>query len=1360
MALKSIHNRRGFFSDYWLGTLAAARGHEGPRLTAAQTRKLLDRLRRLTERINGADQPDLTSFRERFARPLLEDLLGFALQENAQEPRLRQLATTHEPDAEPVAAVHLVPETDALDTPRVRRDLESALDHWKLDYGFLLTPEVLRLIRRPGSGARGAALDVHLATLVEQDDLDSLYVLHRLLAAQQFVRGDDGTRPIDRLEAESRRHSAKVSGDLKQAVFDAAERIVGGFLADVRSRPDAVTVRPSLTALREAGFLALYRLLFILYAEARDERLIQHRFYQQHYSLDSLVTKLLRAPVDTWAANRFGLWGHLLALFRIFNEGIAPHLPELENIPPRGGYLFSDETPEGRLLRQLRLDDRSTAHVLLALATTSPRRGVGRERVSFRELDIEQLGNVYQGLLEYEPAEAGGTMIECRAQGREFVLSPGDLIRLVDTKSLVVKGDVTIVEGTEAARLHPDAAAADDENETEDEPDFEEETGEADEDTEEESDTGITRSATLQLLRRLEAGDFFFKPGSARKASGSYYTPTPIVDYLVREALAPLVAGKSAAEIERLRVIDLACGSAHFLVGAARFLGQRLFEAYRREGQGDPPPAFYPDRTLSAEVRARWEDEGPVWCKRRIVEHCLYGVDLNPAAVQLAQVALWIESLAGDRPLSFFAHHIRCGNSLLGSSLANFDRPPHPKLGTAADRCTLGLFEAELKRRLANALEERKLIDAPLPPEVRADTPEEFTYKEDRLRRAEDATRTARLLLDLRSAAPFVPAIWASFPTLMSSADLEADAKAAPWWEDFQRVRERERFFHWELEFPEVFAAGSSLPRAVGESQGGGFDCVLGNPPWEKIKPDRKEFYGRADVLIRAYTGGELDARIRELERLHPELSQEFDRYADRLKTLATCLKSGGDYCYVDWTINGRSTGGDPDLFKFFLERAYHVLKPGGRLGYLVPSALYNNEGCTGLRHLLLDEMQVERFYGFENRQKLFSIDSRYKFVCLVAKKQAPPGDADFHATFMRHDVDELLSGPPSGVEVLVRRSELERLSPGTLAFLEYCSERDRQLVLTMYGLLPGHTPRPLLGDKGPGTWNVRFYREFDMTNDRDLWTRRDGTLYTPKDICGLDWPTDRSIPFAEVRAAMAEQGFWPLYQDAHIHQYVLEFKPIMRWVELEAAQRKYGQIPPSKPRLVIRRPTRNTDERTCIAALLPKRSCFGDTLTAVDIEEHEQTLLLAILNSIVFDYEVRQRVGGRDLRPYQLSVVAVPRPDDLRNLQPIACFSQGGTPHWVHEIKSQWELLLKIELAVAKAYGLTAEDFEHILATFPVFARKRPAFFAYLLARIKEWKEETDTSRRRRYADQDAERALPQAAEDVSCYRRPGPPN
>jgi hypothetical protein len=1305
MALASIQNRKGFFSDYWLGTLLSARGTAGARLTPAQAKKTLDRASRLVEAIGGQDTPDLTRFRERFARPLLEEVLGFELRENAVEPRLRPLAAANGAGGSPVALALLLPDPDEIETARARRQVDEGLLAHALDYGIVLTPGTLRLVRRPGQGARGAALDVSLASIAEEEDVESLAVAYRLLAAQNFIAGAEGKRPIDTLEAESRRHSAKVSNDLKDAVFEAAERIVGGFLADARSRAQEFSPPPSMTELRDAGFLALYRLLFILYAEARDERLIGHELYQRSYSLDGVVARLLRTQPGTLAANRHGLWAHVQAVFRIFNEGIAPSLPQLENIPPRGGRLFSEETPEGKLLRRLRLDDRRAAAILLALATTRPRRGVGRERVSFRELDIEQLGNVYQGLLEYEPEEAASVLIECRAGGRELVLAPEELVRLVEQKSLAVRGDAAIVEETAAARLHPDAAADEAEAEADDEADADGESGE----DEEEADRGVGRGAVLKLLRRLEPGSFYFKPGSGRKASGSYYTAAEIVDYLVRESLGPLSEGKTAAQIEALRVIDLACGSAHFLVGAARFLGPRLFEAYQREGGGVPPAAFHPDRASAAEVRRRWEEEGPAWCKRRIVEKCLFGVDLNPAAVQLAQVALWIESLAGDRPLSFFAHHIRNGNSLLGSSLANFDRPPHPRLEARRDRMTRGLFEAELKRRLEEALAERRLIDAPLPPEVRADTPGEYAYKEDRLRRAEAATAQARLLLDLRSAAAFAPAIWRELPALLSSGDIERDARSRPWWGQFEAVRDRERFFHWELEFPEVFAAG-------------GFDCVLGNPPWEKVKPDRKEFYGGADVLIRAYTGGELDARIRELHRRQPALAGEFDAYAGRLKTLAAVLKGGGDYRYVDWEIEGRSTGGDPDLFKFFVERAHRVLGTGGRLGYLVPSALYNNEGCTGLRHLLLDEMKIERFYGFENREKIFEIDSRYKFVCLVAEKAQPAqAETEFHAAFMRHDLSELESGAPAGVEVRARKSEIERLSPGTLAFLEYRGERDRELVLRMYGLMAGQQPRPLLGGEGPGAWKARFYREFDMTNDRDLWTRDDGRLYTPREICGIDWPARRSVPFAEVRAAMAEKGFWPLYEGKQIEQFVVDVKPVERWVSLEAAERKYGTPPAAGPKLVFRDIARNTDMRTCIAAVLPEMSCSCNTLATLEIGTIDLNVAAAVLNGFAFDYLVRFRTAGTHLNWTYISRVAVPALADCRAIPAVPTRSANGGADWMGD-PGYFEAVWKANRAVAQAYGLTPEDLAHILGTFPVFARKRPEFMAFLRNRLSEW--------------------------------------
>lgn len=1297
MAFDAIRNRRGFFSDYWLGTLLSARGSGGARLTTAQLRKALERVSRAVDAVGGIDPMDLTSFREKLARPVLEEVLGFALQENAAEPRLRPLGVSEGGDGA-VALAFLLPEADDLESPRARRQLEGGLLSHSLDYGLIVTPRVLRLIRGPGVGARGAAFDVNLDAIAETDDAESLGAAYRVLAAANFAVSEAGSRPIDALEAESRRHSARVSNDLKTAVFDAAEAIVGGFLADVRARPDDFQPTPSVSELRDAGFLALYRLLFILYAEARDERLIRHPLYQRSYSLDGIVSRLLRTPSAALAANRRALWRHLQAIFRIFNEGLSLNLPDLENIPPRGGRLFSDETPEGALLRRLDLDDRQCAAILLDLAATRPRRGVGRERVSFRELEIEQLGHVYEGLLEYEPAQAVEPMIEARVAGRDLALTAEEVLRLCEQKQLHVQGDAAILAGTAAEALHPEAAPA-----PEDEADAEDAEDEEDEDSAEAEDEppAVKRGAPLKLVRRIEPGEFYFKPGSARKSSGSYYTPTEMVDDLVRIALGPLANGKSVPEIERLRIIDIACGSGHFLVGAARFLAPKLLDAYRRESGANPPADFHPDRALSAEVRARWEAEGLDWCRRRIVERCLFGVDLNPAAVQLAQVALWIESLAGDRPLSFFAHHIRCGNSLLGGSLSRFDMPPDPQLGKAADRKTRGLFEAELGRKLDEALAERRLIDAPLPPEVRRDSPEEYAYKEDRLRRAAAAPAQAKFLLDLRSASPFLPVIWKEMPILMSSFDLETDLRSRPWWGEFEDVCNRERFFHWELEFPEVFV----------DPERPGFDAVLGNPPWDKVLPSKIEFYGAYDSLIRAYKGNELDRRIGELQARHPNLSKDFAAYRERATTFARVLRSGGDFPLAE----AKSQAAHEDVAKYFVDRAIKLVAKGGAVGIVVPSVFYNGDGWLGIRRYLLEEMSIERFYGFENRQKLFPIDSRYKFVNLVARKDAACAGA-FSAAFMRHDVEELTASGTKPWEVHLTRDEIAKLSPETFALLEYRSARDQEIVRKMYA------GRPTLGGNGPGAWGARLmsWRAheaiFNSAEDKDLVSDDSGSLYTPKSVLGSE-PSN----MGDTIDLMCEHGFWPVFEGKNVDQFVVGVKPVRWWLSLDKVKEKYRRGPRAESTLVFRETASNTNERTAIAVVLPEQAAGAHTLTGMVTDQVDAIAASVVLNSFCFDYALRLRTAGTHVSFTYMLPMPVPTADVTNRLPRIETKLawECGLGH-ITEDEALWPALWEANKAVAQAYGLNAADLAHIIGSFPGVARKRPDFHRFFLDQLK----------------------------------------
>jgi hypothetical protein len=1315
----SLHNRRGFFSDYWFGSIFSRRETAAPRLTSAKLDRMLWRFEQLCERVSMPEAPDLTTFRERFARPLLEEVWGYALADAAEDPRFRLLypaGGARDASGPLVPAIYFCPDPEELEAAGPRQRLESLMAELGLTYGFLLSPQTLRLIRRKGEGSKGASFDVFLAGIVERSDRDSLDAARRLLHCGNFLPADGKPPPIVAMEEESLRHRARVSAALKDAVFQSAEVAIRGLLADFRQRPTELPPTPPIETLRDVGLHLLYRLLFILYAESRDERLQTHALYRRVYSLESMVDRFLQTPPDRIARNSFEQWAILQAIFRIFDEGLPP-MPGLENIPPRGGPLFSRQTPEGQWLSRLRLCDEDVAMLLLGLATAKPRQGVGRERISYRELAIEQLGSVYEGLLEYEPRVAAEAMLELRVQGREFVLTPPEVVRLCREKNLSLQGPVALIGDPLLAALKFEQDAAD--GETEAENLGEEEETEAVDESEEESGA-IKIRAPAKLVRRLEPDAFYFAPGAARKSSGSYYTVEEIVQYLCRHALGGLVQDRTPDQVLALRVIDIACGSAHFLVGAARFLGQALHDAYRRVHGDGPPPDFLPDHQAAARRKA-WDADADAWCKRRIVEQCLYGVDLNPTAVQLAQVALWIESLAGDRPLSFFAHHVRCGNSLLGTRLETLGHPPLPDLERGAPP-PIDLFAKPIRDALARALEARRLIEHALPAEIRPDTPEEYHYKADRLREAEQSLARAHLLFDLRSASAFVPAIWGDFVNLLGESNPERYGRARPWWPQFEVVRERERFFHWQLEFPEVFLGG-----------GKGFDAILGNPPWEKVKPDRKEFYARADVLIRAFAGGALDARIRELQATTPSLATEYARYEDRLKATAMCLMRGGDFQHHEWEVNGRRTGGDPDLFKFVVERAHQHLRVGGRLGYLVPGAIYNTDGCTGVRHLLFDQARIVRFFGFENRQKVFDIDSRYKFVCLVAEKTEPhsPGavPAAFEATFMRHDLKELEQGAPADAIVEIRRDELALLSPGTLALLEFRSRRDREIVLKMCGRLPGQTPRPLLGDSGPDSWGVRYYREFDMTNDKGLWTKPDGKLWTPREVCGLDWPADGSIPFAQVRAAMLAKGFWPLYEGKQIDQWLVDVAPVTRWLCLEKCK---VPLDPG-PKLVFRDIASNTNERTCIAAVLPERSCSGNTLATLEVVNLHQDTAAAVMNSLTLDGLTRFKTAGTHLNWTYVSRVAVPPPAALRNLNliPTRSAASGG---WRGTSDSDrialandpacFEELWRNEKAVAQAYGLDADDFAHILSSFPVMARKRAAFVAYMEEQTEQWRD------------------------------------
>ncbi len=282
------------------------------------------------------------------------------------------------------------------------------------------------------------------------------------------------------------------------------------------------------------------------------------------------------------------------------------------------------------------------------------------------------------------------------------------------------------------------------------------------------------------------------------------------------------------------------------------------------------------------------------------------------------------------------------------------------------------------------------------------------------------------------------------------------------------------------------------------------------------------------------------------------------------------------------------------------------------------------------------------------------------------------------------------------------------------------------------------------------------------MTNDRDLWTDpKTGRLFNPRQILGaIPGTTDRP-PFydpsawPEIRARMAEKGFWSLYEGKHIEQFLIDIKPIDRWVSLGACQRKYGKPPDPAPKLVFRDIASNTNERACIAAVLPERSCAGNTLAAIQLGGVATEIAATILNSFPADFAVRLRTAATHLNFTYMTRLCVPKGlEPLERVGVPTISVQEMRKQHLGQIPDMWNFVWLANRAVAEAYGLGPDDFEYILSTFPVFARKRPEFYAYLQARVREWKEEVEDTGRKSAIYPVAEPIdLPKAAEKEESY-------
>ena len=1040
-----------------------------------------------------------------------------------------------------------------------------------------------------------------------------------------------------------------------------------------------------LPEVREAALILLYRLLFILYAEDRDLLPVRDERYDDYGLRDKvrgdIGSRKDRGDVFSEDAARY--WSAVDDLCRAVDRGDAAI-----GLPPYNGGLF-DRT-RVPLLDRIRLGDRVMADVIDALSFEQDEAG-RRRYINYRDLGVRQLGSIYERLLEHE---------------------------------IVREGD--------AVAVRPNIFA--------------------------------------------------------RKGSGSYYTPDDLVALIVEETVGPLVKARMddfmeqaarvpadgsgreqavarlaehdpAEAILALKVCDPAMGSGHFLVTLVDYLADSVIAALAEaEAAVEEYVSPLASRIQAIRERIVANAEERNWAidrdrlddrhivRRMVLKRCVYGVDKNPMAVELAKVALWLHTFTVGAPLSFLDHHLRCGDSLFGA----WTRSGIDKATEYGGQLFLheSVRQAELSALKMRTIEE--LTDAEIA---------EAHRSAEAFAQVEEATAPLDAVLSLVHALDWLEVKDREDKTALQSffggelgnpieialgrAEVSVErpesARLADLLREARRLITEECFLNWQAAFPGVWMNWQSADLE------GGFDAVIGNPPWDRMKLQQVEWFAtRRPDIAQQQRAADRKRMIAALERDGGPLARDYATASERAAMAAGMARRGGDYPLL--------SRGDVNLYSLFVERAMTLARPDGMVGLLTPSGIASDKTAARFFKGVATEGRLKALYDFENKKVFFpDVHASFKF-CIFVASPSPIGEAA-DCAFYLHNVAELVD---SERRFPLTASAFARVNPNTGTAPIFRTRRNAALTTAIYERLP------VLVDRSSGeevkAWPVKYTRMFDMTNDSGLFRTRSeleeregawpigGNRFASPAGEWVPLYVGRMVHLFDHRAASVEVNAENLHNVALSSDIGAEQKADPTFVPTPQYWVPYGEV--SFPdghdwTVAFRDIARATDARTMIASAVPFVG-LGNTAPAIFVERLEENqsrpaLLLANLGATILDFVARQKAQSTHLNWFIVEQLPVVPPDRYES----KCFGPKTAGEIVREAVLEltytahdmapfardmghvdvagdvlqpfvWDeerrlfLRAKLDAVFFHLYGVTArDDVRYVYSTFPIVERE-----------------------------------------------------